>query len=355
MNSKARVIAYYLPQYHPISENNKWWGEGFTEWTNVRKAKALFKGHYQPRIPTDLGYYDLRIPEVREAQAQLAQNYGIEGFCYWHYWFGNGKRLLERPFNEVLLSGKPNFPFCLGWANETWKGFDFGASGRNILQEQTYPGDEDIINHFYEVLPAFQDKRYIKVDGKPIFYIYKASQLPNPAHFIEIWQNLAIKNGIGELFFICQVLDLSDIKKYYEFGFNAVNTNKFAYLFKNRGIWSKIKRRIFLQANTFNYKDVIKTLACSLDNEEFIFPTIIPNWDHTPRTGKKGSIFHNSTPELFKKHLEETIEKINHKQQQHKIIFLKSWNEWAEGNYMEPDEKFGRKYLEVLKSVIDNE
>jgi hypothetical protein len=355
MSNKARIIAHYLPQYHPIPENEKWWGKGFTEWTNVGKAKPLFKGHYQPRIPSELGYYDLRVPEVRDAQAQLAREYGIEGFCYWHYWFGNGKQLLERPFNEVLKSGKPDFPFCLAWANETWQGFDFGANGRNILIEQKYPGEKDIIDHFYKVLPALQDERYIRVDGKPLFYIYKPSFLPNPKKFIEIWQNLAIKNGINELFFVCQALDLDLINQYYNYGFNAVNINRFAYLFMNRGIWSKVKRRIFLRPNIFIYKDIIKQWEGIEDNKEFIFPTIIPNWDHTPRTGKKGSIFHNSTPEFFKKHLERTLETIKDKQAEHKIIFLKSWNEWAEGNYVEPDLRFGRTYLEAIKSVIMGE
>ena len=170
---KARVLAYYLPQFHPIPENDEWWGKGFTEWTNVGKAKPLFPGHYQPHVPADLGYYDLRVPETREAQAQMAREYGIEGFVYWHYWFGNGKRLLERPFNEVLESGKPDFPFALAWANETWSGFYHGLRDeKQILIEQTYPGEEDYIAHFNALLPAFKDKRYITCDGKPIFVIY---------------------------------------------------------------------------------------------------------------------------------------------------------------------------------------
>ena len=143
---KARAIAFYLPQFHPVPENNEWWGKGFTEWTNVVKARPLFKGHYQPHLPADLGFYDLRLPEVREAQARLAKEHGIEGFCYWHYWFGNGKRILERPFNEVLLSNKPNFPFCLGWANESWTGIWHGNPGK-VLVEQQYPGKQDYIEH----------------------------------------------------------------------------------------------------------------------------------------------------------------------------------------------------------------
>ena len=154
---KARVIALYLPQFHPIPENDAWWGKGFTEWTNVAKAKPLFKGHYQPHIPADLGFYDLRLPEVREAQAELAREAGIEGFCYWHYWFGNGRRLLERPFNEVLESGKPDFPFCLAWANHSWSSNSwkkgFALQKNTLLLEQTYPGEQDYIDHFHAVLP----------------------------------------------------------------------------------------------------------------------------------------------------------------------------------------------------------
>lgn len=348
----ARIIAFYLPQFHPIPENDKWWGKGFTEWTNVKKAKPLFKDHYQPRIPTELGYYDLRDEETREAQAKLAKEHGIEGFCYWHYWFGNGKRLLDKPFNEVLQSGKPDFPFCLGWANETWQGFDFGTDGRNILLEQKYPGEDDIIAHFYEVLPAFLDSRYIKIDGKPLFYIYKPSQLLNPKRFIEIWQALALKNGLNEIFFVGQVLDLDKINEFFKFGFNAINTNRFAYAFKERNLFSRFKSKLLKQPYIFNYKNIINAFEGIEDAKENIFPTIIPNWDHTPRTGIKGTIFHESSPQLFKAHVENVLDRIKDKKDSHKIIILKSWNEWAEGNYMEPDERYGREYLEVLRDVI---
>ena len=158
--SQARLISFYLPQFHPIPENDRWWGRGFTEWTNVTKAKPLFKGHYQPRLPADLGYYDLRLPEVREAQAELARNAGIEGFCYYHYWFG-GKQLLEQPFNEVVASGKPDFPFCLCWANQTWTGVWYGAPHRTLV-EQTYPGREGHRRHFLALRRAFLDERYLR-------------------------------------------------------------------------------------------------------------------------------------------------------------------------------------------------
>ena len=206
MDKKARVIAFYLPQFHPIPENDKWWGKGFTEWTNVAKAKPLFRGHDQPRIPADLGFYDLRMPEVREMQAELACEAGIEGFCYWHYWFGNGRMLLERPFREVLDSGKPKFPFCLGWANHSWSTKTWidkkGAVGNAVIAEQTYPGVDDYRMHFDYLLPAFKDRRYIKVDGKPIFVIFAPLDIPDVSSFISLWRRLAQEAGLNGIHFV---------------------------------------------------------------------------------------------------------------------------------------------------------
>lgn len=186
-----------LRQFHPIPENDAWWSKGFTEWTNVAKAKPLFPGHYQPRIPADLGFYDLRVPEVREAQAELARSAGIEGFCYYHYWFA-GKRLLERPFNEVLESGKPDCPFCLCWANETWTGIWHGRLDR-ILAEQTYPGVEDDTRHFFYLPKAFRDPRYITIDGKPLFSVYNPRQLPEAKRTTNLWRKLAAESGLSAL------------------------------------------------------------------------------------------------------------------------------------------------------------
>ena len=357
MKTKARVIALYLPQYHPIPENDVWWGKGFTEWTNVGKAKSLFKGHYQPRVPADLGYYDLRVPETRKAQAAMAREHGIEGFCYWHYWFGNGKRLIERPFNEVVASGEPDFPFCLAWANETWKGFAHGLKNRNILIEQKYPGIEDYTAHFYEVLPAFRDKRYITVDLKPLFYIYQPLNLPDAKVFIELWQDLAIKNGLKGVYFVA---NFDDYKKYDEiinFGFDGVHLNRlFDYRKEHETFFAKIqsfvKRKVFNIPNYLTYKKVFSSFSGIEDKVENIFPTIIPGWDHTPRSGREGQVFHDSTPELFEKHIEVVLGNINEKPEERKIVFLKSWNEWAEGNYMEPDLKWGKRYLEAFKRKI---
>ena len=201
---RVRVIAFYLPQFHPIPENDLWWEPGFTEWTNVTRARRMFPGHYQPRLPGELGFYDLRLPETREAQAKLAAQYGVSAFCYWHYWFGGGRRLLERPFDEVLQSGSPDFPFCLGWANQTWSGIWHGAPNR-ILIEQTYPdspGENDYRAHFETVLPAFMDPRYLRIDGRPLFLVYDPTDLPEPQRFLDLWRSWAADEGLPGIFFV---------------------------------------------------------------------------------------------------------------------------------------------------------
>ena len=198
-------------------------GEGFTEWTNVGKAKSLFPGHYQPKVPADLGYYDLRLPESREAQAQMAKEYGIEGFCYWHYWFGNGKRLLERPFDEVLKSGKPDFPFCLGWANHSWKAKTWSDDGNDkLLIEQKFNGIEDYKAHFFTVLPAFKDKRYIQIDNRPLFVVWNPNTFNDISSFISLWNNLAIENGLKGIYFVAYCVIKDDIRKFREIGFDSV-------------------------------------------------------------------------------------------------------------------------------------
>lgn len=354
-----RIIAFYLPQFHPIPENDEWWGKGFTEWTNVGKAKPLFKGHYQPRVPADLGYYDLRVPEVRRAQTELAKKYGIEGFCYWHYWFGNGKRLLERPFNEVLSSGDPDFPFCLAWANETWKGFPHGLTNRNTLIEQLYPGKEDYENHFYSLLTAFNDKRYITIDGKPIFMVYMPFQLPNPKELIDIWQNLALKNGLKGIHFIAHVFQKERIQEAFINGFDSVNINRlFDYGRFNRSLLFKaklwLKRELFNIPYYYDYKDVYPSFTGIEDESPNVYPTIIPGWDHTPRSGRHGLIYHNASPDFFEKHVLQVFNKIKHKSSEQRIVFLKSWNEWAEGNYVEPDLKYGMGFLEAISRSLNS-
>ena len=365
MNKKARVIAFYLPQFHPIPENDEWWGKGFTEWTNVGKAKPLFKGHYQPRVPADLGYYDLRLPLIREQQADMAREAGVEGFCYWHYWFGNGRTLLSEIFDEVLKSGKPNFPFCLGWANHSWtRGSWNGAEkykNENLLVQE-YPGKDDIVAHFRNVFSAFQDSRYITVDEKPIFVLYNPLDIPNLKEFIGIWNDLAMKENLKGIHFVglCQGWK-KNYKQVLDSGVDAITfENQWNAQVKVRKGYLKtmIRRKLseyfpdhsFL--DKFKYEDIINNWFTEYDSLEYSYPTIIPNWDRTPRGGRRAILYTGSTPRLFKRHVEEAIEIIKNKQPEHKILFLKSWNEWAEGNYMEPDLRFGHGYLDALREVI---
>lgn len=357
-NNKPRILATYLPQFHPIPENDEWWGKGFTEWTNVGKAKPLFKGHYQPRVPADLGYYDLRLPEVRQQQADMAREYGVEGFCYWHYWFGNGKRLLERPFNEVLASGKPDFPFCLSWANHSWQDKQFSKEGTNrMLIEQQYPGEKDYIDHFNTLLPAFLDKRYIRVDNKPLFQIYLPFEFPDIERFISTWQNLAKQNGLEGIHFVGHTLLEDGYDKVLRKGFDAVNMVRMYHFYKHKytlpeRAYMKMMRVWFKHGRIFDYSKLYMYFSSNDDKRDNCYPTIIPNWDHSPRSGRKGNIFINSNPKVFKEHVKQVLSTVKEKKPEHRIIFLKSWNEWAEGNYMEPDLKFKRGYLEALKEAM---
>ena len=382
---KARVIALYLPQFHPIPENDMWWGKGFTEWTNVGKAKPLFKDHYQPKVPADLGYYDLRYKEIREQQAKLAREAGIEGFCYWQYWFGGGKKLLHKPFEEVLDLGTPDFPFCLAWANHSWSNKTWQKSnsgfGNELLMEQKYDGKDQYVEHFYYNLKAFRDDRYIKVDGKPLFLVFDPHAIPDPKVFISIWNELAIENGLKGIHFVGIQSSLSGFyfdnqkkrvnylpkksepatsryQNILDMGFDAVNSRGLFRAEMNvKGIGSKVFKYLSRKLNlnyldVFQYKEIIKYLFVEEDKWDNVYPTILPNWDRTPRSGKAAIIYHNSTPELFEKHLLEGLKLIEHKNEENKILFLMSWNEWAEGNYVEPDLRYGTKYLEVLKRNI---
>ncbi|WP_320040583.1 glycoside hydrolase family 99-like domain-containing protein [uncultured Desulfobacter sp.] len=364
MVKRARVIALYLPQYHPIPENDEWWGKGFTEWTNVGNAKPLFRGHYQPRVPADLGYYDLRLPEVREAQAQMAMEAGVEGFMYWHYWFGNGKQLMSGIFDEVLNSGKPDFPFCLGWANHSWYAKNWNARGckkDRLLIEQQYLGEFDYKMHFEKVLKAFRDERYIRIDEKPVFLIFDPVNLPD--EFISSWNYWAKESGLKDgIYFIAQVNKhrLNRIEDILKRGFSAVTFQNMGAMYAQKGLFNKFIFRLSSLLNKFffgkpvfttDYAKAFSFFVSQDDKREEVIPFILPNWDHTPRSGINGTLLVNSTPELFKQHVEQVLDIVENKQ--NKLVLLKSWNEWAEGNYMEPDLKFGKGYLKAFKDAIE--
>ncbi len=360
--NKIRPIALYLPQFHPIPENDKWWGKGFTEWTNVAKAKPLFKGHWQPRLPADLGFYDLRVPEVREAQAQMAKEHGIYGFCYWHYWFA-GKQLIERPFTEVVESGKPDFPFCVAWANQTWEGKWHGLSNEKVLITQTYPGKEDYTAHFYSLLPAFRDERYMTVNGKQLFFVFQPTDIPNPKEFIATWQELAVKEGLQGIHFVGMQMDIDEDPK--DFGYDA-KVHKGIYLdqfkvflarekwerkYLHPRLWPLVKSKKKLP-RIISYKDYVAHYP-----EHFLkeneYPWIYPDWDNTPRAGTQGWLFDNASPELFGDLCTRAFGATQNKSDDEKIVIIKSWNEWAEGNCLEPDNKMGMSYLEQFKKSLD--
>jgi lipopolysaccharide biosynthesis protein len=368
MSVQARLLAFYLPQYHPIPENDQWWGKGFTEWTNVAKARPLFKGHYQPRLPADLGYYDLRVPEVREAQAELARGAGIQGFCYYHYWFGE-KHLLARPFDEVVASGKPDFPFCLCWANQTWTGVWHGAPGR-ILIKQTYPGREDHRRHFMALRSAFLDERYLRINNRPIFVIFQPIEIPDVASFINQWQDLALQSGLPGLHFAAHLLDWElhwDFKSAgfdscIVFGRKAFQASFRDLLLRKDGRLSKASVRHFLWRRYRSflskfgghvrlYQDVLPFLLDGCEQPD-VYPCVIPNWDNTPRSETRGYVLHESTPELFRVHLRDAMNLVASRDPEERLVFVKSWNEWGEGNYLEPDRKFGHDYLNVIAQEV---
>ena len=380
---KARVIAYYLPQFHPVKENDEMWGKGFTEWTNVAKAKPLYRGHYQPQIPADLGFYDLRMPEIREEQARLAKEAGIEGFCYWHYWFGNGRRILERPFNEVLESGKPDFPFCLGWANHSWSNKTWQKLNRfqqdTTFIKQEYLGEEDYTMHFNTVLPAFKDKRYITVDDKPLFLIFDPDAIPDVEFFIELWNKLAKQNGLKGIHFVARGVSTGkfslksnkneinkNVKRIYDGliakGFDAIapSTMRQAEVMV-KGYYRKIlntflnRYSLQLGKDAYDYEKIIKYLYNDQDERLDVYPQLVPRYDKTPRKGREAEFYYNNSPEAFKRSVEMALDRVKDKPFEKRILFVFAWNEWGEGAYLEPDIKYGHEFLDALKDALEGE
>lgn len=364
--TKARVIAIYLPQYHPIKENDEVWGKGFTEWTNVAQARPLFKGHYQPRIPRDLGFYDLRMSEVREAQAELARNAGIEGFMYWQYYFGKGKMLLERPFEEVLASKKPDFPFCLGWANhswqtKTWKRDSSLKEGKTMIMEQLYGGEQQYHEHFMYNLPAFKDERYMTVDNKPIFVVFNPFDHSEEIEkMIKLWRILAKEHGLEGIHFIGRSKG-QDNDKILNLGFDAVyqeQTIEAAIAGESHKLLFTIKRKIIewtgkaLFLEKYDFGKIYKHLVTDAATQKNIYPSLLAGYDRSPRAGRNTVIFYNFTPENWRKHIKDVLCRVVNKDKEHNIVMLKSWNEWGESNYMEPDLKYGTSMLDVLQEEI---
>ena len=362
--NEINVIAFYLPQYYPTPENDKWYGPGFTEWTNVGKAKPLFKDHYQPKVPADLGYYDLRMPEVRERQARLAKEAGISAFCYYHYWFGNGKEMLDLPMKEVIRLNAPDFPFCICWANHSWfkKTWDSATNTLNNtpLVEQSYPGVDDIDRHFYSLIDCFRDRRYFMKEGKLVFVIYHIDEMPDARLFIDRWQELSQKEGLPPFHFIAYADDVARIshpsfllcsETIVSCLYNVMSIGKSRTIRKfstfARGF---VSRLLHTPLNKFEYKGIRSKLISPLYKDDGIIPVLFPNWDNTPRREAGALILHNATPDQFYLHCKEVFDLIRHKE--NRMVFLKSWNEWGEGNYMEPCIKYGHGYLQALHKAL---
>ncbi len=369
MKSEIKFLAYYLPQFHPIPENDKWWGKGFTEWTNVAKAKPLFKGHYQPILPSELGFYDLRVPEVQEAQAELAKEYGIDGFIYYQYWFGNGKMLLEKPAEAMLKNKNVDLPFCFCWANETWKGIWHGLDNPEVLIEQQYEGEEGYIAYFEYLLPFFKDERYIKIDNKPMFHVYQLLEIPDVDVFLSVFNRLAKLNGFDGVYLIATRGTESEYIKNNESIYGVVGLDVFNQIrysqktyFDRTSLLGRIENKIYTKIGHTNnvgqrlkplildYKNGVKKLTITINNSKII-PCVFPNWDNSARSGKKSMIFKNSDPEVWYLFLKQAVTTLSVNKDNPQFVVIKSWNEWAEGNYLEPDVKFGRKWLEKIKQV----
>jgi hypothetical protein len=353
---RIRLIAFYLPQFHPIPENDSWWGRGFTEWTNVAKARPLFRGHYQPHLPSDLGFYDLRLSDARAAQAELARDHGLYGFCYYHYWF-NGQRLLERPFNEVLRHGEPRLPFCLCWANETWSRRWLGEETA-ILMRQTY-SDEDDVNHARWLLNAFADSRYITVGGRPVFLIYRPNDLPQPQRSTDTLRATCVRAGLANPYLVGVDAHTpgSDFRK---IGFDT--TLAFAPQlgalpdFKDDGYsLSKWRRNARLGVRSarlklYDHADAYARMMARTRDFPFI-RTVFVGWDNTPRRGENAIVVVNSSPDHFESALRKAVDATERESGSDAFVFLNAWNEWAEGNHLEPDQRYGCEYLKRTKLV----
>lgn len=352
----CKAIAFYLPQYHPIPENDKAWGHGFTEWSNVRKAQPLFNGHRQPVIPGELSYYDLRDPLIQEAQSRFALSYGIDGFAYWYYWMGNGKRLLEKPLDQMLHNKSISIPFCLAWANESWTGAWHGNPS-TVIAHQAYELPVDICMHAESLARYMKDIRYIRASGaRPLFMVYKPFNLPS--YYIKTLRKELLLHGL-------QPFIVAISNHYFDWksrGYDALNLNHLGAIRAgaavnqlNRIYWGVRRRLVPWSAiRKIRYIDYIEYFRrrAYVFSEPGIFPTCIPNWDNTPRSSRAGLVLTGSSPNLYESHLRDGVSAVSASTSVDKFLFLKSWNEWAEGNYLEPDTDHGCQMLEATRRVL---
>lgn len=353
--SKLRPLAIYLPQFHPIPENDEWWGKGFTEWTNVTKAKPRFKDHYQPHLPADMGFYDLRVHRTLEEQAALAAAYGIQGFCFYHYWF-NGKRLLNRPVDQLLANAKPDFPFCLCWANENWTRRWDGLE-HEVLMHQEY-SDEDDLQHIAFLSEVFRDPRYIRVDGKPVFIVYRPKLFPDIRKTTDAWRAYCRTNGIGELY-LMYMQSFGDRRKPEEMGFDAAVEFQpdFSGFPSKINPVSGIQRLLGASSSAgsdavYRYDEIVTRMIAKPQADYKRYPSVFPMWDNTARKKQGATIVHQSTPQTYERWLKHVVHTFRPFSEQENFIFLNAWNEWAEGNHLEPCRRWGRSYLDATKNAL---
>ena len=348
----VRLIAFYLPQFHPIRENDEWWGRGFTEWTNVVKAQPNFEGHYQPRLPADLGFYDLRVAEVMEQQAELARQYGIYGFCYHYYWFG-GKRLLEMPLERMLRTGKPNFPFCLSWANENWTRRWDGLEHEVLIAQQH--SDEDDVAVMSDLIRYFRHPNYIRINGKPLLLTYRIESFPNIQHTVERWRELCQKDGVGEIYLAMvesfEQASANDDPKIY--GFDASVEYPPHHMFAPIEAPGPMLNSAYVGLIN-DYREIVISYLQKNISDHTKFRGIMPDWDNTARKQNHAHIFHHSSPDAYQRWLQAIIEQTRERYMgDERIVFINAWNEWAEGAHLEPDRRYGHAYLQATRSALE--
>jgi lipopolysaccharide biosynthesis protein len=364
MENKIKPIALYLPQYHTFKENDEWWGKGFTEWTNVKKATPIFEGHYQPHIPLGGNYYDLSLNSVLEEQAELAKKYGIYGFCFYHYWF-NGKLLMEKPLQNLLESKTPDFPYCLCWANENWTR-TWDGQAKKVLMKQDYSLEDDL-KHIQYLLPFFKDERYIKIDNKPVFLMYRTELHPNIEEAAALWRAEAKKAGFEDLFLIRMENFKKDLNP-HEHGFDAgmefapdtayrgkkiAKENMPSYLFNKVLHRTGIKKHAQYENGIFSYEKMAENMMQKPEFDYQYFRTITPSWDNSARRKENAAIYVGSTPHLFENWARKMkTHTLAHQPEDQQFLFINAWNEWGEGCHLEPDEKWGYGYLEALQKAM---
>ena len=357
-----KIITFYLPQFHAFPENDNFWGKGFTEWTNVKKARPLYKGHYEPREPLNDNYYDLTDPNTFKWQVDLAKKYGVYGFCFYHYWF-SGKILMKKPMEMFLSDKSLNIHYCICWANETWSR-RWNGKERDVLIKQEHGDKNEWIEHFNYLLPFFKDERYIKEDGCPLFVLYKPEIFPDYLKMFEIWNVLAEENGFNGMKFAIQsaIWNNDDHYDHSQVDYRIMFEPGYTDLKSGHSISYNLKKEMIKIFRLFNglyhlhplsYKEYCKDIVKRDVVDSRYIPGMFVNWDNTPRRNERGATTLGNSPELFQNTMSKLIKKTRNEYKKD-MIFINAWNEWAEGCYLEPDKKYGYRYLEALKKALDD-